>query len=220
MVVGTGTEVGKTWVAARLLEDLRGAGVTVAARKPVQSFGAGDAPDATDAAVLGRATGEDPVAVCPAARWFPVPMAPPMAAEVLGREQFSLADLVAELQWPPGVGVGLVESAGGVRSPLACDGDSADLAPLLDPDVVVLVADAGLGTINAVRLSAQALAPDVVVLNRYRADEELHRRNADWLERRDGQRVVRLPGERARLVDLVLSPPGGRRGAAGPAGRR
>ena len=44
VVVGTGTDVGKTWVAARLLIDLRAAGVTVAARKPAQSFDPDDDP--------------------------------------------------------------------------------------------------------------------------------------------------------------------------------
>lgn len=38
VVVGTRTEVGKTWVTARLLRDLRASGRHVAARKPVQSF--------------------------------------------------------------------------------------------------------------------------------------------------------------------------------------
>ena len=33
-VVGTGTEVGKTWVSAHLLRDLRAEGHRVAARKP------------------------------------------------------------------------------------------------------------------------------------------------------------------------------------------
>ncbi len=55
--------------------------------------------------------------------------------------------------------MGLVETAGGVRSPLAADGDCLDYCAALDPDVVVLVADAGLGTINAVRLTLDALAP-------------------------------------------------------------
>ena len=85
-------------------------------------------------------------------------MAPPMAAEALGRPPFTLADLVASCDWPaPAVDVGLVETAGGVRSPLAADGDCLALCAELTPDLVVLVADAGLGTINAVRLTTEAL---------------------------------------------------------------
>ena len=158
VVVGTGTDVGKTWVAARLLTELRGAGATVAARKPAQSFDPGDDPSDRDAAVLGAASGEPPEMVCPPHRWYEVPMAPPMAAEALGRPPFRSADLVGELGWPcDPVDVGLVETAGGVRSPLAADGDCAALCAALAPDLVVLVADAGLGTINAVRLTVDAL---------------------------------------------------------------
>ena len=45
------------------------------------------------------------------------------------------------------------------------------------------LADAGLGTINAVRLCAAALAgrPLLVLLNRFDPDDDLHRRNAAWL---------------------------------------
>ena len=52
---------------------------------------------------------------------------------------------------------GWSSAAGGVLSPIADDGDGVSLAEHLDPDRVVLVADAGLGTINAVRLSVGVL---------------------------------------------------------------
>lgn len=190
LVVGTGTEVGKTWVAARLLEQLRREGVAVAASKPVQSFEPGSGP--TDADLLAVPTGQAPTEVCPPERWYPVPMAPPMAAEELGRTPFGVGDLVEEIVWPHGARVGVVEAAGGVRSPIAADGDSVDLARRLEPDVVVLVADAGLGTINAVRLAASAFepVPVTVVLNRFGDDDALHERNRSWLATRDGLDVV------------------------------
>ena len=53
--------------------------------------------------------------------------------------------------------MGLVETAGGVRSPQADDGDVRRHGRAVVPDAVVLVADAGLGTVNAVRLSVAAL---------------------------------------------------------------
>jgi dethiobiotin synthetase len=211
-IVGTGTDVGKTWLAARLLRDLRAAGVTVAARKPAQSFDPADPPEARDAAVLGAASGETPETVCPPARWYEVAMAPPMAADTLGRPSFSVADLVDALGWPldggdVGVEVGLVETAGGLRSPMAADGDCRDLVSAVAPDLVVLVADAGLGTINAVRLTVGALAaavPVIVVLNRFDAGDELHMRNRRWLAGSDGLRVVVVPGEEDVLVTAVL----------------
>jgi dethiobiotin synthase len=211
LVTGTGTEVGKTWVAAAVLRHLAAAGHRVAARKPAQSFGPADPAESTDAAVLGAATGEGPTTVCPPPRWYPVAMAPPMAAEVLGRPPFTVADLVAEVRWPAATAVGLVEAAGGIRSPQADDGDAVALGRLLRPDVVVLVADAGLGTINDVRLAVDALAaptgvpaPVVVVLNRFDPADDLHRRNRDWLVDRDGTAVVTAPGGEDALAGCVL----------------
>jgi len=193
VVLGTGTEIGKTWVACRVLESLRSDGVRVAARKPVQSYEPGDAT--TDAAELAAATGEAVTSVCPQHRWYEVAMAPPMAADALGRPPFDLTDLVDELTWPDGVEVGLVEAAGGLRSPMAADdADGVALAATLMPDVVVLVADAGLGTINSIRLAVTALEDVVqtrdgldlvVVLNRFDRADELHRRNLAWLEEHD-----------------------------------
>jgi dethiobiotin synthetase len=192
LVVGSGTEVGKTWVTCRLARALRRRSLIVVARKPAQSYDAGDDLSDTDAALLAHATGDHPAAVCPQHRWYPVAMAPPMAAEALGRRPFTIADLVDELAWPAVVGVGLVEAAGGVRSPLAADGDAAALAGALRPDRVVLVADAGLGTINGVRLSMAALAPwpVTVVLNRFDPADDLHVRNLEWLGGVDGYDVV------------------------------
>ena len=190
VVAGTATEVGKTWVGAALARELRGRGVKVAARKPVQSFEPGAGP--TDADVLAAATGEDPHDVCPPHRWLGVPMAPPMAADALGLSPVSLADLLGELYWPDSTHVGLLEGVGGPRSPLADDGDTVDLVSGAGADVVVLVADAGLGTINAVRLSAHAFGerPVVTILNRFDDGDDLHRRNRDWLVKEDGLTVV------------------------------
>jgi dethiobiotin synthetase len=195
-VSGTGTEVGKTWWAAALLRAERARGVRVAARKPAQSFAAGDRQ--TDANVLGAATGERPEEVCPPDRWYERALAPPMAAAALGRPAFTVADLAAETLDEPAATLVLVEGAGGPCSPLACDGDNVDLARALGVDAVLLVADAGLGTINAVRLAAAALVtrlagtPFVVALNRFDGSP-LHAANRAWLRERDGFDVVVAP---------------------------
>jgi dethiobiotin synthetase len=188
-VVGVGTDVGKTWVAAAVLAALRAQGVAVAARKPVQSFD--PTADTTDADTLGRATGEPPTVVCPPARSYPLALAPPIAADRLGRPPIRLADLVAELGWPPAVDVGIVETVGGLRSPLAHDGDSADLVRAIGADHVILVADAALGAINGVRLATSALtAPTTVMLNRFDPYDLVHETNRVWLSERDGFTVV------------------------------
>lgn len=182
-VAGTATGVGKTWVAARLVRLLVRRGVAVAAVKPVQSHAPGETPDSV---VLGQAAGCDPDRVCPPERTYAVAMAPPMAAEVLGLSPPSLVDLVAGVS-VPARGVAVIEGVGGVRSPVSHDADNVDLAAALRPDVVVVVAPAGLGAINDVRLATAALAglPTTVFLNRFDPRDDLHRRNLDWLARRD-----------------------------------
>jgi dethiobiotin synthetase len=207
LVAGTGTEIGKTFVTARLATALRERGIAVAARKPAQSFDPDDRQP-TDADVLAAATGEDPHAVCPPHRRFAQAVAPPMAADALGAPPFTIADLANETRaGVPSDALALVESAGGVRSPLAADGDTVSFADALRPALVLLVADAALGTINVVRLSVDALARHrvVVFLNRFDDADELHRRNRDWLVTRAGLEVVADPETLANVVRAVLA---------------
>jgi dethiobiotin synthetase len=212
VVTGTGTEVGKTWLSVEVIKGLQELEVSVAARKPAQSFEPGNGK--TDADLLAAASGEPPDLVCPTHRWYPAPMAPPMAAESLGMSPPLVDDLLAETaaSWPDlPVDIGLVEGAGGVASPIATDGDTATLAKALEADMVLLVAEAGLGTINCVRLSRRALEPlpVIVYLNRFDAGQELHARNRDWLSEIDG---LDLSWQRddlvARLVARLVAPSG------------
>jgi dethiobiotin synthase len=211
-VVGTGTDIGKTYVTARVLEMLRKEGISVAARKPAQSFDPFDEPAGYDSAVLARASGEAPETVCPPHRWYEMAMAPPMAADALDRPSFTLDELVEELRWPDlPVDVGFVETAGGLRSPIADDGDCLSLVVAVMPEIVMLVGDAGLGTINSVRLTMDALvrlpAQLAVVLNRFDPGSELHQRNSSWLRDHDDMHVFSVPGDEADLAKLVRDMP-------------
>jgi dethiobiotin synthetase len=203
VITGTGTQVGKTWVAAGLLAALRGRNLAVVARKPAQSYALGED---TDAEVLARATGEPADTVCPANRSYPLPLAPPMAAQALDWRPPTLADLVDELDqgWPHHpVDIGVVEGVGGVASPLALDGDTASLARRIQADVAVLVGEPQLGIINSARLARLALGPMPVVvhLNRFEPSADLHRRNRDWLTGPDGFRVTTTLNA---LADIVV----------------
>jgi dethiobiotin synthetase len=210
VVVGTGTDVGKTWVSARVIARARARGFHVAARKMVQSFDPVGDPNERDAAVLARASGEPVDVVCPPNRSLALAMAPPIAAAELGLARFTVADLVAELAWPPrtdAVGtLGIVETAGGVRSPLGDDGDVVDLVRMVRPDLVVLVAPAGLGALHLVGSALDSLdgaAPIIVVLNRFDRTDRVHITNRLWLERA-GVDPVGLPGDEAPLLARVL----------------
>jgi dethiobiotin synthetase len=218
VVAGTGTDVGKTWVACAVIARLRSAGVTVVARKPAQSYSPPDAVAArTDAHLLGAASGEDPHTVTPPHRWYPVPLAPPMAADALGRPSFSIGDLTAELDagWRRSCKLGIVETAGGLRSPVAHDGDSLAFAMAIGATDVVVVADAGLGTINNIRLAVAAVAATplphpIVVLNRFESTtaHDTHARNAAWLRDHDHLDVLTDMDELVATLASRVSPSG------------
>ncbi len=217
VVAGTGTGVGKTWIAKQLLEAWKSFGCRVAARKPAQSYAEGTWP--TDADVLAGATDEAPEQVCLKNYWYPVDMAPPMAADALDMDPPTVNNLAFSVAWQPGVDIGLVELSGGVRSPQAVDGDGVDLANLLKPHAVVLVTEAELGCINLVRMSLNGLknvqgpdgnpVPVITVLNRFTTDNDIQRRILEWLRDQDGIQVVTglldglVPAARELAGDLI-----------------
>lgn len=202
VVSASDTGVGKTWVAARLAETLAARGLAIAVRKPAQSFDPHDG--STDAHILASASGTAPTAVCPEHRWYEVPLAPPMAADTLGRPAIRLQALVEETDVPPATTT-LVEGAGGARSPLAYDGDTVALARALLARLVVLVTPAGLGAINRARLGVDAFSPVpvVVFLNRFDSDNDTHSRNLAWLQDKDGFEVYTSISELADALQAT-----------------
>ena len=201
VISATDTGVGKTWLTVELALGLQRRGLLVAIRKPVQSFDPGERT--TDADLLAEAGGEDPLVVCPGHRRYPMAMAPPMAADALDAPPIKLAELVDELELPA-AGLALIEGVGGPRSPLAHDGDTVDLARAVGADRVMLVANSGLGTINATLLSASAFdGIDVTVfLNHFDETNALHAANRRWLAQRAHLDVVSDPADQiARMTD-------------------
>lgn len=192
VISATDTGVGKTWLTVELALGLQERGLRVAIRKPVQSFDPGDRT--TDADLLAEASGEDALLVCPGHRRYPLAMAPPMAADALDAPPIKLAELIDELELPR-AGVALIEGVGGPRSPLAHDGDTVDLARAVDAEQVILVANPGLGTINATLLAASTFdgIAVTVFLNHFDETNTLHAANREWLAQRVGLDVMSDP---------------------------
>lgn len=154
VVTGTGTGVGKTVVTAAVAALAVARGARVAVLKPAQTGVAPDEPgDLADVARLvpGVATRElarypEPLAPATAARRAGAAPVTAAAAAAAARELQADADLV------------LVEGAGGLLVRLTDGGDTlADVAGQLRAPVLV-VAAAGLGTLNTSALTAEALA--------------------------------------------------------------
>ncbi|MEU4685048.1 dethiobiotin synthase [Streptomyces xinghaiensis] len=153
VVSGTGTEIGKTVATAALAAVALAAGRTVAVLKPAQTGVAPGEPG--DAAEAARLAG--PVTTAELAR-YPEPLAPETAARRAGRPPVRPAEIAeAAEKLAAGHDLVLVEGAGGLLVRYDEGGATlADAARLLDAPVLV-VAAAGLGTLNATALTAEAL---------------------------------------------------------------
>ncbi|MFL0178916.1 MULTISPECIES: dethiobiotin synthase [unclassified Mycobacterium] len=153
VITGTGTGVGKTIATAALAGAARQAGLDVAVCKPVQT-GIADGDD--DLAEVGRLSG---VTELFAAARYPAPLAPLAAAAQAGMALPTRAELLAMIRAADRPGrLTLVEGAGGLLVELAADGVTLrDLAVDLGAAVLVVV-DAGLGTLNHTALTLESLA--------------------------------------------------------------
>lgn len=151
-VTGTDTNVGKTEVSIALLQLLAERGHQPFAFKPWES--GGDARTG-DAARLQRAAGSwQPLETVCLYR-FTHPLAPGIAAK-LERKRTDWKRVLATLR-SFGARPGVVEGAGGLHVPLDARHDVADLVRAAKLPVIV-VARAGLGTINHTSLTLDALA--------------------------------------------------------------
>lgn len=155
VITGTDTGVGKTIVTAALACHARLAGRDVAVCKPVQT-GIADGDD--DLREVGQLSGVD--VLVPGWR-YPEPLAPVAAAERAGQPlptRAELIDLVEGVVRPDRLV--LVEGAGGLLVEIGSEAATLrDLATDLDAAVLV-VARAGLGTLNHAALTVEALAAE------------------------------------------------------------
>ncbi|GFG49123.1 dethiobiotin synthase [Mycolicibacterium agri] len=153
VVTGTDTGVGKTVATAALACHARLAGRKVAVCKPVQT---GTAHGDDDLAEIGRLSG---VAELHGLARLPEPLAPVAAAQRAGTRlptRDALTAMVAEVDRPGQLT--LVEGAGGLLVEIGDGGTTLrDVAADLAAPVLV-VARAGLGTLNHTALTLEALA--------------------------------------------------------------
>ncbi|MFD5847491.1 dethiobiotin synthase [Streptomyces chartreusis] len=153
VITGTGTEVGKTVTTAAVAAAARGAGRSVAVLKAAQTGVRAD--EDGDAQEVARLAG--PVTTAELAR-YPDPLAPATAARRAGRVAVrpnEIAEAAAKLAAEHDLV--LVEGAGGLLVRFDESGGTlADAAELMAAPVLV-VASAGLGTLNTTELTAREL---------------------------------------------------------------
>jgi dethiobiotin synthetase len=146
-ITGTSTGVGKTTIAIEIIKKLQRQGIKVKVRKPVET----DCnPDPKDAMRLAKLTDEDIRIVCPFQ--YQKVSSPEVADRTLVLKNLTQAcqkgieedDFV------------IVEGAGGFYSPIAKNTVNADLARVLDLEIVLVVKDE-LGCLSQALLTIEAL---------------------------------------------------------------
>jgi dethiobiotin synthetase len=172
LITGTDTGVGKTIVTAAITVGAQQAGLRVAVLKTAQT---GNDDDVTTIAELAA-----PATVRTFVR-YPAPLAPLAAARAAEKPPMRLEPVVAAVhELADRHDLVLVEGAGGVLVPMGANGWTVrDLAACCGMSVVV-VARAGLGTLNHTALTVEALGDrrTVVVLGAWpKAPELVHRSN-------------------------------------------
>ena len=195
-VTGTGTEVGKTVVAAVIARSLAAAGARVAVFKPAES-GLEDGTE-PDHALLRRAAGSTQPDDEIAPYRYPEPVSPHLGAELAGA-RINPARLQAAARRASGrADVLVVEGVGGLLVPLTLGYLVRDFARDLGLRLVI-AAEPGLGTINHTLLTIEAaravgLDPALVVLTPWSGDPcVVERSNRDAIERLGSVRVEPLP---------------------------
>lgn len=182
VVTGTDTGVGKTIVTAAMAASASSAGLKVAVVKPAQT-GTVEGPP-SDVEVVARLA--RPASATTLVD-YPDPLAPLVAARMAGAAPLELYDAVDAIRdQVKDHDLVLVEGAGGLLVPMGVrpSGEAwtvADLALLLSATAVV-VARAGLGTLNHTALTLEALArravPARVVIGAWPAEPGVvHRTN-------------------------------------------
>lgn len=205
-VTGTGTDVGKTYVTGLLVKALTEAGEKAAYYKAAMS---GNRRDPDGVLIPGdglqvktmAGIGQPVQTMCPYV--YEPPLSPHLAARLAGeevdpdrvRQGFSaLAEKYDYLT---------MEGSGGILCPITVtEGRELWLADLIRDLGLgcLLVADAGLGTLNAIGLTAFYLRKTGVplrgmILNRYDPENLMHRDNRQLCQQMTGVPVVACVGE-------------------------
>ena len=205
-MTGTGTEIGKTFVATALVRAWAASNRKIAGVKPVESGVVGEPADVS--ALAKASTFPSP----PPPYLFAAAVSPHLAARAEGRT-ISI-DVIAS--WVEGIRATadgtVVELPGGLFSPLTDTETNADALLLLNPTLSVLVTCDRLGVLHDVQATVRAAAPmgirfDAIVLSAPPTPDASTGTNAAELRRilPRGATICALPRTRPADADATLS---------------
>lgn len=213
-VVGTGTDIGKTYVTGLMLKKLREGRGSAAYYKAAMS-GNDRRPDGSlipgDALHVKSVSGiEQPLEeMCPYV--YETAVSPHLAARMEG----SPVDMERVLEGFDAVcgsyDYVTAEGSGGIICPLRFDGQELWLEDFIKARDMhcLMIADAGLGTINSVVLTAEYMKARQIpvkgiIYNRYQPGNVLHEDNLFMCEYRTGLKVLACVKDGDTELDIPL----------------
>lgn len=212
-VTGTGTDVGKTYISGLILKTLRESGKDAAYYKAAMSGNERDAGGKLipgDAMHVKRISGiRQPVEeMCPYV--YQTAVSPHLASRIEGgpvdmeRVLQAFDDVCSRYDYVT------VEGSGGILCPLRFDSEKIWLEDFIKSRNLscVIIADAGLGTINAVVLTAEYMKThDIpvkgIIFNCYEPGSLLHDDNKHMCEYMTGLRVISCVKEGDTDIDIT-----------------
>lgn len=213
-VTGTGTDVGKTFVTGLILKKLNDCGKSAAyykaamsgnVRRPDRSLIPGDAQYVKEISGIGQS----PDTMCPYV--YETAVSPHLASRLEGhpvrlevvekgfREVCARYDFVT------------MEGSGGILCPVCFDEGELWLEDVIQRLGLscLLVADAGLGTINSVVLTAEYMRAKHIsvrgiIFNRFHPGNVMEEDNLRMCEHRTGLKVLACIPDRARELPMEI----------------
>ena len=199
-ITGTNTDVGKTYVSALIIKKMREAGFDCGYYKPVVSgvLELGGRLIDSDPSYIIKFADLDAQAEDCVSYWWKEALSPHLAAKrantVINIEKIKsdYAKICKKYDYL------LIEGAGGITCPLILEKDEKYLLKDLIWELglsIIIVADAGLGTINSTLLTVEyakenGIEVEGIILNNYEADNFMHWDNLQQIEDLTGINVV------------------------------
>ena len=216
LILGTGTGVGKSFVAQGLVRQLSAAGMPVAGLKPIETGVTAGLEELSDAAQLGRLSFHVRLPEQHPLYCFVPPIAPARAARNAQRriEIPRISEWVAEVESnAPAPAQLVIETAGGVFSPIGDEDTNFDLTRALDPAIWLLVAPDRLGVLHDVTSCLRAMEslgrrPDYLILSAPEHPDASTGTNADELApRRSMPPIIQLQRHDTSPLRVLLGDP-------------
>lgn len=212
-ITGTGTDVGKTYISALIVKKMREAGYNCGYFKPVISGVTemcGHLMDSDANYVIQTANIPTEAEQCVSYYWQEA-VSPHLAAKRKNQEididkiKYDFAQINKKYDYL------LIEGAGGITCPLKINSEEKYLLKDLIWELglsVIIVADAGLGTINSTLLTvdyarANGIEIEGIILNNYESDNFMHWDNLEQIETLSGINVVATVSSGANDIMLL-----------------